>query len=86
METGIVRATSMVGSWNLLLFSKNARSGVRGEGAMDNLRRTETEEEPVGIIISRGSRAEETPRFSAYVWGPVPTGETEESSGKLAVA
>lgn len=32
----------------------------------------ELEQEPVGIIISRGSRDEATPRFSAYVWGPVP--------------
>jgi hypothetical protein len=31
-----------------------------------------TEQEPIGIIISRGSRTEEPPRFSAYVWGPVP--------------
>ncbi|MBI3567579.1 MAG: hypothetical protein HY084_05185 [Gemmatimonadetes bacterium] len=50
---------------------------------MDYLRRVEIEEEPVGIIISAGSRAEETPRFSAYVWGPVPTCETEEKGGKL---
>lgn len=32
----------------------------------------ELQDEPIGIIISRGSRAEEAPRFSAYVWGPVP--------------
>jgi hypothetical protein len=32
----------------------------------------ELEQEVVGIVISRGSRAEATPRFSAYVWGPVP--------------
>lgn len=36
---------------------------------MNELRQTTIEEEPVGIVISRGSRAEETPRFSAYVWG-----------------
>ncbi|MEK0430388.1 MAG: hypothetical protein RL139_192 [Gemmatimonadota bacterium] len=29
-------------------------------------------DEPVGIIISAGSREEPAPRFSAYVWGPVP--------------
>lgn len=32
----------------------------------------ELEQEVVGIVISRGSREEATPRFSAYVWGPVP--------------
>ena len=44
---------------------------------MPHQRRVEAEQEPVGIIISRGSRAEETPRFSAYVWGPAPAGEVE---------
>lgn len=28
--------------------------------------------EPVGIVISNGSRREDAPRFAAYVWGPVP--------------
>jgi hypothetical protein len=35
----------------------------------------ETEQEPVGIVISRGSRAEQVPRFTAYVWGPAPESE-----------
>lgn len=40
---------------------------------MEQIRQAEiNEQEPIGIIISRGSRAEEPPRFSAYVWGPVP--------------
>lgn len=29
-------------------------------------------DEPLGIIISGGSRQEAQPRFSAYVWGPAP--------------
>jgi hypothetical protein len=29
-------------------------------------------QEPLGIVISRGSRAEQAPRFLAYVWGPAP--------------
>jgi len=28
--------------------------------------------EPLGIVISQGSRAEQSPRFLAYVWGPAP--------------
>lgn len=36
---------------------------------MTDFRQTAVEEEPMGIVISRGSRAEGTPRFSAYVWG-----------------
>ncbi len=31
-------------------------------------------EEPIGIIISRGSRHEPVPAFSAFVWG-VPASE-----------
>ena len=54
---------------------------------MPNLRRVEIKEEPVGIIISRGSRAEETPRFSAYVWGPAPACEVEvQETPELVVA
>lgn len=29
----------------------------------------DVEQEPVGIVISRGTRAEATPRVCAYVWG-----------------
>lgn len=34
-------------------------------------------QEPLGIVISQGSRAEEAPRFVAYVWGPAPEPEPE---------
>jgi hypothetical protein len=30
-------------------------------------------DEPVGIVISRGSREQDEPRFTAYVWGPAPS-------------
>jgi hypothetical protein len=33
---------------------------------------TSTAMEPLGIVISQGSRAEQPPRFWAYVWGPAP--------------
>lgn len=33
--------------------------------------------EPLGIVISQGNRAEEVPRFWAYVWGPAPEAEVE---------
>ena len=45
----------------------------------------ELEQEPVGIIISRGTRDEATPRFSAYVWGPVPD-EPVRTSGSHRAA
>lgn len=38
---------------------------------MDRIATPESDE-PIGIIISMGSREESSPRFSAYVWGPVP--------------
>jgi|DEB19_MinimDraft_3_1074340.scaffolds.fasta_scaffold13925_2 hypothetical protein len=41
------------------------------DGRMDRIIASEIDE-PVGIIISAGSREEPAPRFSAYVWGPVP--------------
>ena len=37
-------------------------------------------EEPLGIVISQGNRAEETPRFLAYVWGPAPEVDAEFSA------
>jgi hypothetical protein len=40
--------------------------------------------EPMGIVISRGSRGEDAPRFAAYVWGPVP--EAELADELVAVA
>lgn len=35
------------------------------------------DDEPVGIVISRGWEPETTPRFSAYVWAPGPDDEIE---------
>lgn len=40
--------------------------------------------EPLGIVISRGTRTEATPRFAAYVWGPVPEPVHEQSEPKAA--
>ena len=54
---------------------------------MEQIRHAEiNEQEPIGIIISRGSREEQPPRFSAYVWGPVPTGELPVEDGKPVAA
>jgi hypothetical protein len=41
------------------------------------------DEEPIGIIISRGSRQETPPLVVAYVWGPAPEGD-ESSETKAA--
>lgn len=41
-----------------------------------------TVEEPLGIIISRGSREEPTPIFLTYVWGPAP--EPADDASKAA--
>jgi hypothetical protein len=41
-------------------------------------------DEPVGIVISNGSRREEVPRFAAYVWGPVPDAEPADELAIVA--
>jgi hypothetical protein len=42
------------------------------------------DQEPVGIVISRGSRLEPTPTFFAYVWGPAPEVSDEPREAKVA--
>ena len=42
------------------------------------------EQEPMGIVISRGSRAESAPRFWAYVWGPAPEPDIETVTSRAA--
>lgn len=54
---------------------------------MERIRQAEVlEQEPLGIIISRGSRLEETPRLSAYIWGPVPVNELPDAPMKPVAA
>jgi hypothetical protein len=51
---------------------------IRTEDAvMRKAAESEKESEPVGIVISRGSRDEPTPAFFAYIWGPAPEAEEE---------
>ena len=54
------------------------------EDIMAKSRKAEIEQEPVGIIISRGSRAEQTPKFIEYVWGPAPT--ESDANGEMVAA
>lgn len=42
------------------------------------------EQEPIGIVISRGSRQEDVPRVFAYVWGPAPEPSEEVRESKVA--
>lgn len=42
---------------------------------MPNSVQSTEESEPVGIVISRGTRDEPTPAVFAYVWGPAPDAE-----------
>ena len=43
-------------------------------------------DEPVGIVISRGPRAEPTPRFSSYVWESIPANELSAALDSLSRA
>ncbi len=45
---------------------------------------TVADQEPIGIVISRGSRQEHVPMVSAYVWGPVPETSDEPIETKAA--
>jgi hypothetical protein len=51
--------------------------------ASHDMQLTEGETVPVGIIISQGSRAEDLPRFTAYIWAPAPT-DAGDASATLA--
>jgi hypothetical protein len=42
------------------------------------------EQEPMGIVISRGSRLEHVPTFSAYIWAPDPEEKENEIEPKVA--
>lgn len=42
---------------------------------MDRIAKSQVAEEPIGIVISSGSRAEAEPRFWAYEWWPGPEEE-----------
>jgi hypothetical protein len=47
---------------------------------MAESKRKRVNDEPLGIVISRGSREEPPPAFSAYVWGPAPEPEPRSDS------
>lgn len=48
---------------------------------MDRIATAQVDEEPIGIVISSGSRAEAQPRFWAYEWWPGPDEAPEVASG-----
>ncbi len=50
---------------------------------MKKHRESPESEEPIGIIISRGSRKEVPSIFTAYIWGPAPD-PVPEASTKVA--
>ena len=51
---------------------------------MKRIRQNTAAQEPIGIVISRGSRSEDTPAFWAYVWGPAPEEAYEAGDSKAA--
>lgn len=51
---------------------------------MDQMQRIPAELEPAGIVISRGSRAEQPPRFTAYMWSDVPELPAESPAARRA--
>jgi len=49
-------------------------------------REKDVEREPIGIVIADGSRGDAVPRFSAFVWGPVPDDVVEPAADAVLVA
>ena len=47
---------------------------------MKKIREVTELDEPLGIIISRGDRAEQRPIISAYIWAQAPELEAEPTS------
>lgn len=88
-ETGTLCATSIkcTSIWKRVEHRPSFSNPDVGNQVMEQIRQSEiNEQEPVGIIISRGPRAEEPPRFSAYIWGPVPGFEYPVEDGKPVAA
>ncbi len=42
------------------------------------------DQEPIGIVISRGPQREQVPMFFAYVWAPDPEAPEESGASKAA--
>jgi hypothetical protein len=56
----------------LVLEHHHAKVSFRRTIRMTDMSQSTPEEEPIGIVISRGSRKEAAPRFAAYVWSQLP--------------
>jgi hypothetical protein len=41
-------------------------------------------QEPIGIVISRGAQPEPAPNIFAYVWGPAPEVSDEPRDSRVA--
>ena len=83
----VQRLTSVLPYEAVSVAAPQYRTPDVGNAVMEQIRQAEiNEQEPIGIIISRGSRAEEPPRFSAYVWGPFPGMESVPAEEKPVAA
>jgi hypothetical protein len=51
---------------------------------MKGRKKVQAEQEPMGIVISRGPRNEQPPTFYAYMWAPDPEGTEDVSEPKVA--
>lgn len=53
---------------------------------MNRNAQAEIEQEPIGIVISNGNREEAQPRFTAFMWSPVPEEPELVASGSTRAA
>ncbi len=73
-----------------VLVAASGRGGGRADtetrmrSIMKGSSRVPQDEEPMGIVISQGSRADRPSVFWAYVWAPAPEPASEPAENKAA--
>ena len=85
--------TSHVGVWPVAANRSRRRACVRATKTsprtsynMKGKQKPTAEQEPIGIVISRGPRNEKAPTFFAYMWAPDPEGDDKGSEPHTKVA
>lgn len=72
-----------------VLVAASGRGGGKGDfkprtHSMKGSSRVPQDQEPMGIVISQGSRTDRPSVFWAYVWAPAPEPENEVAEHKAA--
>jgi hypothetical protein len=79
-------ATDVAGDAGLRPGRPGGAASAAGETSMSEICQTSVEQEPMGIVISRGSREESPPRLSAVIWAQADEGPAPPGPGAQAAA